>query len=282
VVFGTPFLVGAGRPQEALGDVADDARVVVAQRGEVLLHYRGGTKVLVASTFDGPARVLPSAVVLLPQADGRWWTTEGPLERWRGLSQSRFPVGKIAVAGLRNGYLLVGEDRRGLFRWQSGSAPERIGAGASQVLAIAGDRIAWTDGFHPVVHVTMLGPEGGADTVDIPFSFDAVTARFSPDGTRLAMLTGTQAQSMVLADTGTGRTIAQLVTASGGNALTSYADLPPAFQPVPFSWDSSGRLVVVAQTTVGYFVNTIDSQRGFVLRTVRAPEGLQQLISLDS
>jgi hypothetical protein len=99
---------------------------------------------------------------------------------------------------------------------------------------------------------------GTGRSVETHTAFSAVTARFSPDRSRLAILSGGLSESMVLADPASGRVITQVVTASGGNGLTVFDDVPPAFEPVPFSWDATGRILVMAQTTVGYFVHTID------------------------
>jgi hypothetical protein len=98
----------------------------------------------------------------------------------------------------------------------------------------------------------------------------------------VAILLGGLSEAMVFADSASGDEKADVVTASGGNSLDTFDDVPPAFEPVPFSWDSTGRLVVVAETTVGYFVKTLDPVTGTVLSTVAAPEGLQQLIPIAS
>jgi hypothetical protein len=278
VLLGTPLVVSdSGRVQKILDDIPGDASVDVAQRGAALVHFKEGARVIVGPTFDGTRNALPSPIELLPDAEGRWWSNFGELQSSTELHEIRFPAGTTPVAKLRRGYLLVDDAHTGLFEWQSRTPPVRIGGGDVRVLAIAGELFAWTDDVGSTVHITDL-ETGRAVTTHTPFS--AVTARFSPDRSRLAILSGGLSESMVLADPASGRVIAQLVTASGGNALTVFDDVPPAFQPVPFSWDSTGRLVVIAQTTVGYFVHTVDPVSGSVLRTVAAPEGLQQLISL--
>ena len=154
----------------------------------------------------------------------------------------------------------------------------RIAGGDARVLAIAGDLVAWSGADGTNLHITNLGT---GETVDTRTGLATVTSRFSPDRSRLAILSGDSVtESMTLVDTASGAEIAYLVTASGGNGLAQFDDVPPAFQPVPFGWDATGRLVVIAQTTVGYFVRTVDSASGAVVRSVAAPEGLQQLVPL--
>jgi len=82
---------------------------------------------------------------------------------------------------------------------------------------------------------------------------------------------------MVLADTTSGRVLAQSVfTHDGAGGLTDITG-PPAFQPAPFSFDARGHVSLVATTTTGTEVRTFD-RSGTVIRTVAAPARLQQVV----
>ena len=278
VVLGTPLVVGdRGRVQKILEDIPGIALVDTAQDGAALVQFKGGPRVIVGPDF-GSRNVLPAAIALLPDADGRWWSNFGEVGGSTPLRAIRFPAGMVPVAKLRRGYLLVDDAHTGLFEWRSPTGAVRIARGDARILAIAGELVAWTGDGGSILHVTNVGT---GRTVDARTGNAAVTARFSPDRSRLAILSGDSiTESMTLVDTASGAGLANVVTASGGNGLAQFDDVPPAFQPVPFGWDATGRLVVIAQTTVGYFLRTVDSVSGSVVRTVAAPEGLQQLISL--
>ena len=286
VVLGTPVVVGDASPVRAiLDDIPGNALVDVSQRGAVLLHYNGTTRVIAGPKFSGARNVLPAAVTLLPDADGDWWSTFGELQSAHELHALSFPNGTIPVARVRRGYLLVDRAHTSLVQWSSGTLFVPVAAGNIRVLAVSGDLVAWTT-YEPsyaerdVVRVTNLATRR---TTQIAVPNQAVTARFSPDRSRIAVLVGDLSfESMVFADTASGNEVAYVVTASGGNGLATFDDVPPAFEPVPFGWDRTGRLVVVTETTVGYFVKMLDPVTGTVLGTVAAPDGLQQLIPIAS
>ena len=188
---------------------------------------------------------------------------EGPGE----LHLIQFPAGTTAVV-MRTGYLLVDNAAHRFVRVATRCAAHTDRGRQRAATAIAGDLVVWTDNAPLGMHIADLAT---THTIDIPTSFDAVSARFSPDRSRLAILSGGLAEAMVLVDTSSGKLLAEVSTASGGNALATYGDIPAVFQPVPFG-GMLRRLVLIAQTTVGYFAKTIDTATGAVLRTVAAPK----------
>jgi hypothetical protein len=249
----------------------------VSQQGAALINYPSTTRVIVGPIFDGTRNALPAGITLLPDAQGRWWSNFGQLESPNELHPLRFPAGSTPVAKLQDGYLLVDSAHTALFEWRSGSPLVRIGVGNARVLALANDRVAWTDDLGTVVHVANLTT---GRTIDIHLDYSAIAARFSPDRSRLAFLVAGGTGGIELADSVTGRVITQASTSSGENNLETFGNVPPAFEPVPFSWDVIGRLILVAETAAGVSVKTLDPVNGTVLRKTVAPRGLQQLVLL--
>ena len=281
VIDGIPVLEGVGgRARHLLDDIDGSALLGISLRGEVLVVYPHlGTRVIdgdLGPVSSGIRNVLPSPIALLPDAAGRWWSNFGQLESPNQLHEIRFPVGTTPVAKLRDGYLLVDDAHTALLEWRPGARFVRVGVGSARILAIADDRVAWADDVGSFVHVAELTT---GRTINIDVRDFATTARFSPDRSRLAVLTSAETASMVLADPISGRVITRLATSDAG--LDALDTVPPAFDPVPFSWDRTGRLLLVTPPKAGNtFVKTLDPARGAVTRTIAAPDDLQQVVVL--
>ena len=275
----TPILVTpTGQVRRVL--VGDTRRALLgpAQRGAVLVGYPGSTTRVIDADLGprvtGRYDPLPAAIELIPDADGQWWSNLGQLEAGTRLRIARTPAGTTPVGHLRNGYLVTDERRAGLLEWTGSPRLPVISSGRARVLALDHNLVAWSDDEGRVVHVFDLDARRA---VDIACGEYALTARFSPDRSRLAILVSAQEDSMVLADTSNGDVIARSVfTHEGAGGLTDIAG-PPAFQPAPFSFDARGDLALVATTATGTIVKTFDPH-GAVLRTVPAPAGLQQVV----
>ena len=275
----TPILVTqTGQVRRIL--VSDTRRALLgpAQRGAVLVGYPDSTTRVIDEDL-GPRTTgrydpLPAAIELIPDADGQWWSNLGQLEPGTRLRIARTPVGTIPVAHLRNGYLVTDRRRAGLLEWTGSPRLPLIGVGPARVLALDHNLVAWSDNAGRVVHVFDLDARRA---VDIACGAYALTARFSRDRSRLAILVSAEEDSMVLADTSSGHVIARSVfTHEGAGGLTDIAG-PPAFQPAPFSFDARGDLALVATTATGTIVKSFDP-RGAVIRSVPAPSGLQQVV----
>jgi hypothetical protein len=276
IVGGIPVLVdGTEPPRRILDDIPGNALVDTAQQGAALIGYDNTVRVIVGPAFDGTRNPLPAGIELLPDADGRWWSNLGQLQSTNGLRRLAFPPGTSPVAHLRTGYLLVDDARTALFRWQPGTRIVRIAEGEARVLAIAHDLVAWADDIGNVVHVTNLTTGG---TIDIASGGYAITARFAPNSSRLAILVAEHRNSMVLAEPTTGRVVARLGCSTVDGELEAFPNVPASLQPAPFSWDTAGQLVLVCAVPTGLFVTTLDPAHGAMLRKVVAPQRLRQLV----
>jgi hypothetical protein len=178
---------------------------------------------------------------------------------------------------LLDGYLVVDRAHTALIEQHSDGRSVQIGTGRARVLAVAADLVAWTDSSGTVVRVADLT---SGSTIAIASGGYAVTARFSPDRSRIAILTSGSTDSMVLADTARGRVITRVETAKGGYGLDVFPNLPPAFEPAPFGWDTAGALLLISSASDGQFVNTDNARDGSPVLTVAAPVGLGQAIPL--
>lgn len=278
VVDGKPMLVAAnGSGGLLLGNLRTAAFVDTASGDTVLVSIQPSARILAGPSADHFPGAIPGGVTLLPDALGRWSSDFGPLDIHGRLSRLTFPAGTTPVAKLADGYLLVDKAGTSLLRWRNGSAPVPIAAGAARVLAIAHDLVAWSDTKGAVVRVTDV--ETG-HTVDINSGGYAITARFSPDSSRLAIFVLAAQQEMVLADTATGNVITRIPTATASGGLHQFRTLPSGFQPSPFSWNpTTGELTLVTTTGAGPpAVLTVTAADGTVKRTVNGPAGLTQLV----
>jgi hypothetical protein len=279
IVDGTPVLMSpAGQIRRVLADLPRRALIGTAQRGAVLVGYpRSTTRVIDADLgprSTGEYDPLPAAIELIPDARGRWWSNFGQLEGGSALRIVPVPAGTTPVAHLVDGYLVTDKHRAGLLEWTGSPRLPIIGVGRARVLALDHNLVAWSDDEGRVVHVLNLDTRRA---VDIACGEYALTARFSPDRSRLAILRSAEEDSMVLAETTSGRVLARSVfTHEGVGGLTDIAG-PPAFQPAPFSFDARGNLALVATTTTGTYVKTFDPS-GTVIRAVPAPARLQQVV----
>ncbi len=279
VVDGKPMLVGAnGSGGLLLANLRTAAFVDTASGDTVLVSIQPSARIFAGPSADHFPGAIPGGVTLLPDALGRWSSDFGPLDIHGQLSRLTFPAGTKPVAKLADGYLLVDPAGTSLLRWRNGSAPVPIAAGAARVLAIAHDVVAWSDTKGTVVRVTNV--ETG-HTVDIDSGGYAITARFSPDRSRLAIFALAAQQEMVLADPATGHVVTRIPTAPAGGGLHQFRTLPSGFQPAPFSWNpNTGELIVVATTSSPPTVSTVAPADGTVKHTVNGPPGLTQLVVL--
>jgi hypothetical protein len=276
IVGGIPVLVdGTAPPRRILDDIPGNALVDTAQQGAALIGYDNTVRVIVGPAFDGTRNPLPAGIGLLPDADGRWWSNLGQLQSTNGLRRTAFPSGTSPVAHLRTGYLLVDDARTALFRWQPGTRMVRIAEGKARVLALAHDLVAWADDVGSVVHVTSLTT---GRTIDVGSGGYAITARFAPNSSRLAILVAAHRNSMVLADPTTGQVVARLGCSTVDGELEAFPNVPASLEPAPFSWDTAGQLVLVCAEPTGLFVTTLDPAHGAVLRKAVAPQHLRQLV----
>jgi len=278
VVNDTPILVGTD---------GSAARLVPNLRTGGLVDASSGDAVMVSFlprglVFSGPSDnhfpgAVPAGVAPIPDALGRIWSNFGQLDARGQLRLIELPPGMQAVAKLRDGYLLSDTKRTALFQWLDGKPPERVATGTARVVAVSGDLVAFGGDTGDVLHVLNLAT---GRTIDVHAGGFALTARFSPDRGRLALFVLAEggAESVVLADPGSGRVITRTDTSATSSALHQFRGLAAGFQPVPFSWDAkTAQLVVVAPgrgTPVVDFVNATD---GTVTRSVPAPVGLAQI-----
>ena len=283
IVDWTPILVSpTGQIRRVLADLPGRALLGAAQHGAVLVGYpRSTTRVIDADLGPRPSGrydPLPAGIELIPDANGRWWSNFGQLEGGPGLRIVRVPAGTRPIAHLADGYLVTDTRRAGLLQWTGSTRLPIVALGRARVLALDHNLVAWSDDEGRVAHVFNFDTRRA---VDIACGEYARTARFSPDRSRLAILRSAAEDSMVLADTTSGRVLARSVfTHDGAGGLTDIAG-PPAFQPAPFSFDARGDLALVATTTTGTEVRTFDRE-GTVIRTVAAPARLQQVVFLVS
>lgn len=283
IVDWTPIVVTpTGEIRRVLAGLPRRALIGAAQSGAVLVGYpRSTTRVIDgdvgprATDRDVP---LPAGIELIPDARGRWWSDLGQLVGGPELRSVRVPAGTTPVAHLADGYLVTDKRRGGLLEWTGSPRLPVIAFGPTRVLALDHNLVAWSDDEGRVVHVYDLDTRGA---VDIACGEYALTARFSPDRSRLAILTSAEEDSMVLADTMSGEVIARTAfTHEGAGGLTDING-PPAFQPAPFSFDARGDLALVATTATGTYLETFDAD-GALIRKVAAPAALQQVVFVDS
>ncbi len=279
VVDGKPMLVAAnGSGGLLLANLRTAAFVDTASGDTVLVSIQPSARILAGPSADHFPGAIPGGVTLLPDALGRWSSDFGPLDIHGQLSRLTFPAATKPVAKLADGYLLVDTAGTSLLRWRNGSAPVPIATGTARVLAIAHDVVAWSDSKGAVVRLTNV--ETG-HTVDIDSGGYAITARFSPDRSRLAILVLGAQQEMVLADTTTGHVVTRIPTAPPDGGLHQFRTLPSGFQPAPFSWNpNTGDLVIVATISSPPTVSTVAPADGAVKHTVNGPPGLTQLVIL--
>ena len=280
VVDGNVVFVSADRSvHPLLREVHRYALVIGATGREFLVGTRPWEAMIATLSAVRFGDVLPSGVALIPDALGRWWTNFGRVGGNRALHHVTFPGGAQPVAKLRDGYLVVDAAHTSLLVVPSKGAARTIGRGNVRVLAVANDLVAWSDSVGRVVHVTNVETQL---TANVDSGSYVVTARFSPDRTRLAILTTAGGASAVLADTASGRVITRLATSSSNRALPQYRSAPPALQPSPFSWDPvTHDLVVVTISANGTAVAVLGAD-GKVVRTTPAPTGLSQLLMLPA
>jgi len=281
-VDGKLILVDAdGAVHQLLQGVDRDALVVGTSRDSFLVGTRPWEAMVANASSSQFGQVVPSGVTLIPDAAGRWWSNFGQLGGSGQLRHLTFADGARPVAKLRDGYLVVDAAQTAMIDQPSRGPARRIGTGDAVVLAVAGDLVAWSDddssrGGGTTVHVTDVATNG---TADVETAGTAVTARFSPDSTRIAVLSRARGESTVLAETATGRVLKTLPTASAANAITTFRNAPPALQPSPFNWDpATGNLIVV--TTNGGPGSTVAfvDVNGNVVHTEAAPIGMSQLV----
>ena len=214
---------------------------------------------------------------MIPDTAGRWWSNFGELEGRTTPRRVRVPAGTTPVAHIRNGYLVSDERRAVLLEWTGGVRLPIIGFGRARVLALDHNLVAWSDEAGRVVHVFDFDARRA---VDVACGGYALTARFSPDRSRIAVLVRGKEDSMVLATTSNGDVIARTAfTHEGAGRLTDIAG-PPAFQPAPFAFDPRGDLTLVTTSVTGVVVKTFGAD-GKVIRSVPAPSGLQQVVFVE-
>jgi hypothetical protein len=280
VVGGTPILVGDGAPRQLVPEILADGLVNMSARGSVLVGFGSTTLVLVGPTFDGTINTLPSPIRLLPDSDGRWWSNFGELEVGGSLHPITLPRQTEPVAKLAGGYLLVDRAHTRLLVWRPRMALTPIGLGRARVLAVAGDLVAWSDDAGAVVHITDVST---VRTTDVQTGSFALTARFSPDRTRLAIRVDAEREYVMLADRASGDVLADLATSPRGGGLPDSTQAPPALQPAPFSWTAGGALIVDAQADDGQrFLLSVDRRDGSVHDPVAVPAELRQLVVVAS
>ena len=118
-------------------------------------------------------------------------------------------------------------------------------------------------------------------TTDVRTGSFALTARFSPDRTRLAIRVDAEREYVMLADLASGDVLADLATSPRG--LPDSTQAPPALQPAPFSWTAGGALIVDAEADDGRrFVLSVDRRDGSVHDPVAVPADLRQLVVVAS
>jgi len=164
-------------------------------------------------------------------------------------------------------------------RWRPPASPTTVARGDVRVLAIRGDAFAWSDAVGEVVHVTDLAT---GTTTAIRTNAFALTARFSPDGAHVAILVSQQLDTAVIADTRTGRVVWYSMTSATGRSVAAPDYLPPAYLPVPFTWQPDGRLLVVFHADIERpFIERVDASSGVSEPDdLLPPIGLSQLVSL--
>jgi hypothetical protein len=232
--------------------------------------------VIVPVSGDVVRDPLPAGVALIPDAAGRWWSNWGELETSRELHLVAVPSGTTAVARSRDGYILTDAAQR-LLAWSGGNPPRTIVDGPARLLAIADDLVAWSDDRGDATRITNLTT---ARTTTAKTGGFAISARFSPDRSRLAILLSSNNDFMALADVATGSVLARMTTAVPGRGLPAFDNIALAFEPVPFSWNRSGReLLVVARAGSRSRIDVLDRD-GTVKRSRRGPDGLTQLLPL--
>jgi hypothetical protein len=259
-----------------VSDIPGSPFVGAVSRGAVLVLYGSEVRVIERVSGDPERDTLPAALALVPDVAGRWWSNFGELDTGSALRRIAVPGGTMPVAKLRDGYLLV-DASQNLLEWSPGAPLRKIADGHARVLAIADDLVAWSDDSGDVTRVTSLST---TRTRRIPTGGFAISARFSPDRSRIAILLSSTNDSMVLADTVTGSVLARVTTAVPGRGLPAFDNIALAFEPVPFSWGPTGRqLVVVARRGSESFIHDLDTN-GAVTRTKTGPNGLKQLLPL--
>jgi hypothetical protein len=267
-----------GPPRRLLDDFSGPLVLDAAARDSALVTSPGGsTRVIVGPAFDGTRNVLPAAIVLVPDAFGRWWSNYGQLSAGPELRLVTPPSGTQLLAKLADGYIVADARRSELLLWRDQQLL-RLGVGPARVLAVAGTKVAWSDDVGTVVHVA--DPQSGR-TRDIPTGDFALTARFSPDLSKIAVFASAERDQVVLADATTGRVLTR-IRASKANWVAAPDYLPSALLPVPFSWTLKSRQLLVVTTATPATIEWIDSTTGETTSSTIAPSGLQQVALLDS
>jgi hypothetical protein len=225
----------------------------VVNRGTGTLLVRSGNSSFVVDDKGGSVEA--QAPNVFPTADATgWWNGGGRVVARVDDSEERYdvPPGLLAVASLRNGFLLTTRNSSGLFAWAPNSDPRPLASGTDvELVAVHPDRIAWQSkcpGTGCGLHVTDVAT--ARDVVlpsgILPF-FDPGRAygRFSPDGRYLALhVSASLAEpgSFVLVDLASGTIVTRTdIAVRLAAQSTEHYD-----HPVPFDFSPDGQHVVLA------------------------------------
>ena len=231
VVNDTPILVGTD---------GSTARLVPNLRKGGLVAASSGDAVMVSFlprglVFSGPSDnhfpgAVPAGVAPIPDALGRFWSNFGQLDAKGQLRQIAIPPGNASRREAAGRVSPHRHQAHGAVPVAEGQPPKRVASGTTRVLAVAGDLVAYGGDTGNVVHVLNLAT--GRTTELHPDGF-AMTARFSPDRSRLALfvLADGGQESVALADPASGRVITRIdtsATSAGLHQFRGFAGRVPA------------------------------------------------------
>lgn len=141
----------------------------------------------------------PDRIWLVDYPGGRINTTQSPFV-WQVLADGTpvttpvlFEVDDVPTIGIPGGLAASSEDGIVLWSYTTGEVIERLGSGLASVSDVSRDpetKLAWCEDRCTRMHVTTIGGDEQVFGSSGQFTFDAGSARFSPDGRYLAAPAG--------------------------------------------------------------------------------------------
>jgi hypothetical protein len=273
-------------------------KVSVGPRSGKYLLAAVGPEVNLLDVNDLSVTRLPSAYALFPGTKhGDWLQGNGMIPGFVGgfilrvadriAPAINYPAGMEPLAQVRGGILLRDPVASRVVVWRPGTDPRSLPAvvtGDATVIAVDPTHVAYTMLCSSLLACSIsITDVVRHHTITIPYTDGDVilSGRFSPDGSRLALLVHVaRGLRVAIVDTKSGKVLAQAPTVTVTAPDPGFSEM---LKPVPFTWTADGSVLLVVQDT-GTETRQVSSflaSDGQFVRTFNGVVGLEQIVALD-
>ncbi len=228
---------------------------------------------------------LPPGNVFARQAGG-WWVAQNDSVSVLGddHAPTRLPAGTTAIADTPAGLVLQNPTTGRVVVWNPSAPaakPKLVIDANAEILGVGGDVVVWRPAANGTAIVHAVDVTHGHDTeIDQPAITSGTDASVAPDGKHVAFYDSTGGTVSIF-DTTNGAPLWAFDTRSLGT-FSPFTTVPgpTGYQPLPFTWTSDGRKIIVLGTLYPVpRISSLDTFTGTAI-TTSTSEGLDQLAAL--